>query len=152
MRKSIEERFKEKYVVDEVTGCWLWIASKKETGYAQFADINNRPCRAHRWAYQHFVRLLAPEEHLDHLCRIRHCVNPEHLEPVTKLENDYRGESPCAKNRRKTHCNKGHEFSEENTYVYSTGGRKCRRCRTDQMLQYSAEARPYTRRGKCKLK
>lgn len=87
MFKSIEQRFHEKYAIDEATGCWLWTASKKETGYTQFADEVNHPCRAHRWACRHFVRPLAKEEHLDHLCRVRHCANPAHLEPISKDEH-----------------------------------------------------------------
>jgi hypothetical protein len=67
---------------------------------------------------------------LDHLCRNRRCVNPEHLEIVTSVENVMRGEGFGPKNAAKTHCDKGHEFTPENTYIRTRaqGGRECRAC------------------------
>jgi hypothetical protein len=65
---------------------------------------------------------------LDHLCRNRACINPEHLEPVTAKENILRGESFSAKNARKTHCIHGHELSGDNLRILKHG-RVCLECR-----------------------
>lgn len=146
MAKTVYERFREKVVFDNETGCWLWNGAKKESGYGTFFD--GKVVTAHRWSYAYHIGPIPAGKHLDHLCRVRNCVNPLHMEPVTKKENDLRGQSPLAINARKTHCDNGHEFTPENTYVYPGGGRKCRRCRTDQMIKYNREARPYTKRGK----
>jgi late competence protein required for DNA uptake (superfamily II DNA/RNA helicase) len=65
---------------------------------------------------------------IDHLCRNRRCVNPDHLEVVTAQMNTLRGETLAAANAAKTQCDHGHEFTEENTYAYR-GHRHCRECR-----------------------
>lgn len=71
---------------------------------------------------------------LDHLCRNRLCVNPEHLEVVSRGENVLRGVGVTAENKRKTHCAHGHEFTTENTYRYGNK-RHCRTCRTENMRE-----------------
>lgn len=120
-------------------GCWCWTGSLKETGYAQFYD-GTKVVRAHRWAYEQLTGPIPEGRHLDHTCRVRHCVNPDHLEPVTKRENERRG----LKGELKTHCTKGHEYTEENTYRYKNGHRRCRQCRREQMARYKIEGRSYT--------
>lgn len=71
-------------------GCWLWKgAVDKTTGYAKFHD--GRTVNAHRWAYLTFVGPIADGLDIDHLCRVRHCVRPDHLEAVTRRENLMRG-------------------------------------------------------------
>ena len=76
--------------VDRSGECWLWTAHvNPKTGYVQFR-IGGRAgsmVLAHRWAYKHFVGPIPAGMQIDHLCRVRHCVNPEHLEPVTPMEN-----------------------------------------------------------------
>lgn len=117
-------------------GCWLWIGYVRPNGYAQFGQANRRIVYAHRWSYQEFVGPIPEGLELDHLCRVRHCVNPEHLEPVTRAENlarspIYWGNVKAAK----THCPKGHPYDDENTY--SPPGREgahrlCRTCRRER--------------------
>ena len=78
----------------EVTGaCWLWTASCSRNGYGQWNDGTGRMVTAHRQAYETLVGLVPVGLDLDHLCRVRQCVNPDHLEPVTRLENLRRGPS-----------------------------------------------------------
>ncbi len=121
------ERFVSKIHVSE-SGCWEWTASRFRTGYAQFR-FNGTMVRAHRLAY--IAIHGEPEEglDLDHLCRVRHCVNPAHLEPVTRSENNRRGlNDPGALHRDKTHCPQGHPYDKANTYVRIRDGRPRRQC------------------------
>lgn len=76
---------------------------------------------------------------MDHLCRNRACCNPHHLEPVDNRTNLMRGDTHAAHNAAKTHCVRGHEFTEANTYVVPRGGRACRKCR--QILKKARLAR-----------
>ena len=110
--------------------CWLWtgFAHGRGGGYGNFAMGNKREVQAHRWAYEFCVGPIPEGLQLDHLCRVRLCVLPDHLEPVTGRVNTLRGVGACAVNARKTHCTNGHEFSIENTYRRKEGGRRCRTC------------------------
>jgi hypothetical protein len=122
-RKTMEQRFWEK--VDKTETCWLWTAAKfKKDGYGMFYVKNNKIIASHIWSWTTLNGPVPDGLELDHLCRVRHCVNPDHLEPVTHHENVLRSESPTAKNARKTHCNKGHS----NWRVRKNGSRECITC------------------------
>lgn len=127
MRNPID-RFNEKYEVDSRSGCWLWTASCVEDGYGQFRFSPKKMGKAHVFAYQHYVGPVPSGMQLDHLCRVRRCVNPDHLEVVTGWENTMRGDTPAAINARKTHCPRGHPYDEQNTYLDKTCRRHCRSC------------------------
>jgi hypothetical protein len=91
--------------------CWLWL-SGKDDGYGRFSFWNGASFlkyRAHRYAYELLVGPIHTEN-LDHLCRVRDCVNPAHLEQVTSQENTLRGVSPPAVNAKLRHCVNGHPF------------------------------------------
>lgn len=109
------------------TPCWIWQRSLDRNGYGQGSRPDGQR-KAYRIYYERYVGRVPAGLHLDHLCRVRECVNPDHLEPVTQRENNLRGHTPAARNAVKTHCIRGHEFSPENTYVDSLGKRHCRTC------------------------
>lgn len=121
-------RFWSKVQVD-ASGCWLWTAQRSRSGYAGFFLHGRGASRAHRVAFELLVQAIPQGLTLDHLCRVRHCVNPAHLEVVTQKENTLRGETGPAINARKTHCYRGHLFSAENTRFTTKGHRSCRACR-----------------------
>ena len=113
--------------VDTSDECWLWMGTTSK-GYGRHHDSGTwHP--AHRIAYELLVGPVPEGLTLDHLCRVRNCVNPAHLEPVTTRENVMRGVSVAAQNARKTHCKHGHPFEGENV-LYLNGGRfrHCRPC------------------------
>ncbi|MFF4489471.1 HNH endonuclease signature motif containing protein [Streptomyces sp. NPDC001544] len=124
MKVTAEERFWSK--VEKTATCWLWTAYKNANGYGRFnsGGRHGRIVFAHRWAYEQRFGAIPEGLALDHLCRVRHCVNPEHLEPVTSRTNTMRGETIAARHATKTHCDNGHEYTPENTRI-STGGRRC---------------------------
>ncbi|MDQ0726849.1 HNH endonuclease signature motif containing protein [Microbacterium sp. W4I20] len=106
-------------------GCWEWLGYVDSNGYG-----HHRGKFAHRVYFEMFNDTEIPAGlHLDHLCRNRSCVNPEHLEPVSPKENILRGVGAGAQNARKTHCIKGHEFTPENTRIMKAPNGQTRQCR-----------------------
>ena len=127
---TAEERFWAKVNRQGPVECWLWIGAKMPNGYGSFGATagTKGTVYAHRYAYTLLVGPIPEGLWIDHLCRIRLCVNPAHLEPVTPRENLMRGNGPAAINARKEHCPQGHPYDEANTeYVIS---RRCRTCRS----------------------
>lgn len=111
--------------VEKTPTCWLWRGAIKPNGYGR---LNND--YAHRISYRLAELEIPAGLHLDHLCRVRHCVNPAHLEPVTPQENLLRGEG----HGRETQCPAGHAYDRPNTYIDPGGHRHCRVCRRTKAL------------------
>jgi hypothetical protein len=106
-------------------GCWIWIGARNQNGYGNFGD-SERVLKAHRVAYQLLIGPIPDGLELDHRCRIRACVNPSHLEPVTHEVNCGRR---CNSLATATRCRRGHELDEANTAVVTrTDNGKVRRC------------------------
>lgn len=109
------------------TGCWLWTGPVSADGYATGAP-EGKSVRIHRWLYLK-ERGDVGSLTLDHLCRVRCCVNPEHLEPVTNKVNVLRGTGYTAANARKTHCKNGHPYDGIGHRRDGTTFRFCNTCK-----------------------
>ncbi len=115
------------------SGCCIWHGSLNPDGYGKIGIEHPKRYveRTHRVTYWHFKGQIPNGMELDHLCRMRSCCNPDHLQPVTRRENCIRGDCgkiTGAQNRAKTHCKRGHEFTVENTYIHD-GQYRIRHCR-----------------------
>lgn len=110
------------------TPCWVWTASTSRAGYGSFVPVRGTTHLAHRIAYAEANGGIPEGTQVDHLCRRRNCVNPEHLEAVSQRENTLRGAGRGARAVAANMCSRGHEFNEANTYTDASGGRRCREC------------------------
>lgn len=115
--------------------CWLWTGCiNKVSKYSEF-HFEGRTASGHRIAHALFVNADIPvKAHSDHLCRVRRCVNPAHLEIVSHRINCLRGVGAPAKNANKTHCPRGHPFSPNNTFrpTKQPTWRGCLTCKREQ--------------------
>ena len=111
--------------------CWFWTGFTSSQGYGvtkRKIDGEWHTINAHRLMYMQEIGPI-PEGHvIDHLCRVRNCLNPDHLESVTNHENVLRGNSGKYL-RSRTHCPQGHKYTPENTVIGSKGTRECRSCK-----------------------
>jgi len=141
-KQSDIPRFEAKYVIDD-SGCWLWTAALNTKGYGAFSlgGRSRRPVMAHRLAWVIKNGPILNELVIDHLCRVRNCVNTNHMELVTAGENTRRGLGNRYKER--THCIKGHEFTEDNIYVNSSrpNARVCIKCNNRRNREYHQRLR-----------
>jgi hypothetical protein len=130
--RPLAERVWEK--VEKTPACWLWRGTIDRHGYGTIRQSRcdgGRQLRAHRAVYELVVGPAPDGLDLDHLCRNRRCVRPDHLEPVTRRTNLLRGDTVTARNAAKTHCKNGHPFNEQHTYRRKDGSRFCRTCLKD---------------------
>lgn len=142
------------------SGCWIWMLSTDPCGYGR-VKRGGKLLLAHRVAYEAWNGRIEEGKELDHLCRVRCCVNPKHLEPVSHRENIRRGDLKTnSHNGSKTHCPRGHELSGANLVVERnwSGGlsRRCKTCSYDKnrerarkrYLAMKGSVRKYTRKAK----
>ena len=111
--------------------CWLWSGYIKNSGYAQFT-VNSKNVYVHRFSYELHKGIIPKGLEIDHLCSVRNCVNPEHLEAVNHKTNSSRARNAM---REKSTCKNGHQFTEENTYLYQ-GHRHCKKCKEENYARY----------------
>lgn len=127
--------------VAKTRSCWLWTGAINAGGYGQ-TYWHNRRLLAHRVSWMLAGRGAIPTDRvIDHICRKRNCVNPDHLRLLTIAENVMIGVGPAAINARKTHCVHGHAFDSTNTYVDTSGRRCCRTCRAARERERRAHVR-----------
>lgn len=132
-RKSLEETILDNSSPEPMSGCWLWLGTIDTDGYARMRNRRVRDRLAHRISYETFIGPIPGNLPLDHLCRTRCCVNPQHLEPVPPKINSNRGRNA---NREMTACHNGHPFDEKNTWIRKNGKRVCRACRQERARAY----------------
>ena len=135
-RGTLEERLWRFISPEPNSGCWLWTGTTRRD-YGQIAGppgLKKTMLQAHVVAYELYVGKVPSGLELDHLCRVRQCVNPSHLEPVTRAVNMQR--SPLAGRNKKSHpwsgrfCKNGHERTDDNMRIVpGTPYRECIQCR-----------------------
>lgn len=125
--KPAIDRFMDRVSPEPNSGCWLWTGATITLGYGRFSPTQKRYqfVYAHRYAYEMFVGPIVDDMVIDHLCRVRCCVNPQHLEVVTRGENVRRGDAPVHIARRNGTCVRGHQLVAGNIM-----GRSKPRCLT----------------------
>lgn len=133
---AISLRFWDRVIKDN-DGCWLWMGALNH-GYGRFVvgGRSGKSMMAHRFSYEEKKGVIPDGLQLDHLCRNRKCVNPDHLEAVTQKENILRGISPSAQQARRKNCIRGHPFSGDNLYITPSGKRQCKECRASAMKNF----------------
>jgi len=129
---ELPDRIQSKIMPEPNSGCWLWIAALWR-GYARLGWQNRSSCLAHRIIYELFNGPVPIGLELDHLCKTRACVNPAHLEPVTRAENQKRALS-------KMMCKRGHILIGHNLHLVKspnrTTRRSCRQCESIRAKNY----------------
>jgi len=134
-RPSLRDRVLAGLVIDP-SGCLLWQHELDKDGYGRLR-LGKRWIRVHRAMFEWFAGMIPPGLEPDHLCRVRRCASPAHLELVTHRENMLRGEGIGSLNAAKTHCGTcGMPYDEANTYITPTGRRDCRACNRDRVRRY----------------
>lgn len=137
-------RFEEKILPEPMSGCWLWDGAVNKAGYGRFTIKSGETVYAHRFSYEIYVAKITYGLVIDHTCNNQSCVNPGHLEEVSRKENNYRSYvrdgrgPPIPKGSKlvlKTHCKRGHLMDEENTLL-TKGVRRCRICKRATNLRW----------------
>jgi hypothetical protein len=132
-----EQRHWAKVDVGHPLGCWEWTGGLNAGGYGRSWHDGDH-AMAHRYSYELLVGPIGDDLTLDHLCRNRRCVNPDHLEPVDMRENIFRGYGVARINAEKDACPQGHPYDDQNTYRHPRGNRVCVECRREAKRRRAA--------------
>lgn len=118
-----------------MSGCWVWLANTTQDGYASmwWQGITRR---AHRAIYEEVKGPIPAGLHIDHICRVRCCVNPDHLRAVSPQFNVLVGETVTAKNAARRACVAGHKLAGDNLLLVAGGRRQCRECGRRRAREY----------------
>lgn len=143
--KPLLDRFNEKYMPEPNSGCWIWLGYIRPDGYGEIqrGRRGEGTALAHRISYELFKGEIPAHLETGHLCRVRCCVNPDHLETVPRRISIARGDGPRVHKEmyaQMTHCRAGHLYTPLNTYEWKTKkgytARRCRACNRLRMQQY----------------
>lgn len=133
--EKLFQRIKANTYVDK-NGCWHWLGAVMDNGYGTIGGGSNKRL-VHRVMFAISWWPIPENYHVDHLCNVRDCVNPDHLEAVTRQENDRRRSERYR--AKKTHCSNGHELTVDNIYIRKTGAVRCKTCLLTRMSRYYQE-------------
>lgn len=135
-------RFQRLYVPEPNTGCWLWTGALDTGGYGRFNIGGEVLDCAHRVSFKLFKGKIPDGYDIDHLCRVRCCVNPDHLEAVTRRENLRRSSIVSSTIKaNQTHCIYGHEFTASNVWLNAKGHRVCKKCKNRHIRDWKRRER-----------
>ena len=147
-REKLKHKLETNIEIIPETGCWIWVGGQYGNGYGYVTlgseNGKQKFALAHRASYEVLVGPIPKGLTLDHKCRVRCCINPAHLEPVTHRENCLRGVGLTnARNfwLSRTHCSNGHEYSDANVRIRKNGNRTCRECERKGLRRRRKEAR-----------
>lgn len=130
---GVLQRLKDYSTLSE-NGCWTWTRGTNDYGYGQLS-VRAKTKIAHRVSYEFLVQEIPTGLFVDHLCRNRACINPNHMELVTNRENVLRGVGPTARNAKVTHCKNGHALTPDNVMQSSRNYRPCKTCSEERKYQ-----------------
>jgi hypothetical protein len=120
--------------IEKTDTCWLWRGAIKENGYGK-TSWEGKPAYSHRVVYTQLVGPIPEGLEIDHLCKVRNCVRPEHLRVTDRSGNN-------SNRTLKTHCKNGHELVGDNVAIRGdNGGRRCRACTRETGRRWTQASR-----------
>lgn len=138
--EDLKAKLLSKIAIDQLTGCWLWTDYIRPNGYAYMRIGRKAQPAIHRVSYKLFKGEIPENYHVHHLCGVKHCCNPEHLELQLPSQHQSLHRSHI------THCPKGHPYDEENTYkAPGTNARQCKKCQRERtkLWEQSVKGKAY---------